>query len=67
MHFRIACHGNKMLFWHAATTRAAFSLMTDLRFVIQIENIEDLYSALCDYLKSCLKHLVFQDEMCLFV
>ena len=30
MQFRIACHNNKTLFWHVATTRAVFSLMTDL-------------------------------------
>ena len=30
MQFRIARHSNKMLFWHAITTHAIFSLMTGL-------------------------------------
>ena len=35
--FRIACHSNKTCFWHVATKRVVFSLMTGLVFVIWIK------------------------------
>ena len=38
--FRIAHHNNKMLFWHAATTHAVFSLMAGLGIYYFINNFQ---------------------------